>query len=100
LEEFLPFWEDWTMNLNIKNAEAHKMAVQLAKQTGNSITASVTEAIRRELRRTRDNSARIKRIDELTARTAAAFAAHPEGNIDHGDLLYDENGLSTAFQRQ
>lgn len=93
MEEILPFVEEWTMNLNIKNAEAHKMAIQLAKQTGNSITASVTEAIRRELRRTRDNSERIKRIDQLTARTAAAFAAHPEGNIDHGDLLYDENGL-------
>ena len=93
MEEFLPYREEWMMNLNIKNAEAHKMAVQLAKQTGNSISASVTEAIRRELRRTRDNSERIKRIDALTARTAAAFAAHSEGNIDHGDLLYDENGL-------
>jgi antitoxin VapB len=93
MEEFLLLREERTMNLNIKNAEAHKMAIQLAKQTGNSITAAVTEAIRRELRRTRDNSERIKRIDELTARTAAVFAAHPESSIDHGDLLYDENGL-------
>lgn len=93
MEEFLQLTEEWTMKLNIKNAEAHKMAVQLAKQTGQSITASVTKAIRRELRRTRDNSERIKRIDDLTARTAAVFAAHPESNIDHGNLLYDENGL-------
>lgn len=92
MEEFLPFWDEWKMNLNIKNAEAHKMAVQLAKQTGNSITASVTEAIRRELRRTRDNSDRIKRIDAITREMAAAMKDCPPAERAT-DFLYDEVGL-------
>lgn len=80
------------MHLNIKSAEAHKMAVELAKQTGNSITASVTEAIRRELRRTRDNSERIARIDAITARMAKAFENSPPAERAT-DFLYDDNGL-------
>lgn len=92
MEEILPIREEWTMNLNIKNAEAHKMAVQLAKQTGNSITASVTEAIRRELRRTRDNSERIKRIDAITREMAEAMkGCLPAERAT--DFLYDELGL-------
>ena len=79
------------MNLNIKSAEAHKMAVQLAKQTGNSITASVTEAIRRELRRTRDNSERIKRIDQLTKEMAKVMEGSPPA-VHATDFLYDDLG--------
>jgi antitoxin VapB len=89
MAEFLPFWDEWTTNLNIKNAEAHKMAVQLAKQTGNSITASVTEAIRRELRRTRDNSERIARIDATLARMSMAFKDAPP-STEATDFLYDD----------
>lgn len=80
------------MNLNIKSAEAHKMAVQLAKQTGNSITGAVTEAIRRELRRTRDNSERIARIDATLARMHKMTKGMP-GSQDIDALLYDELGL-------
>jgi antitoxin VapB len=92
MEELLPFREEWKMNLNIKNAEAHKMAIQLAKQTGNSITAAVTEAIRRELYRTRDNSERIKRIDATLARMHKYTEGMP-GSADIDALLYDESGL-------
>jgi antitoxin VapB len=92
MEEIFPIKEEWTMNLNIKSAEAHKMAVELAKQTNSSITVAVTEAIRRELRRTRDNSERIRRIDAITKRTAAAFKGCPPAT-EATDFLYDEMGL-------
>ena len=89
MEEILSFREEWKMNLNIKNAEAHKMAIQLAKQTGNSITASVTEAIRRELRRTQDNSERIKRIDKITDRMSHIMKNGPPSH-EACDFLYDD----------
>jgi antitoxin VapB len=92
MEEFLPNREEWKMSLNIKSAEAHKMAVQLAKQTGSSITAAVTEAIRRELRRTRDNSERIKRIDRITTEMAKVMKGSPPA-IHATDFLYDDVGM-------
>ena len=80
------------MNLNIKNAEVHKMALQLAKQNNTSVTAAVGEALRRELRRTRYNSERIKRIDTITARMSMAFKDCLPAT-EATDFLYDENGL-------
>jgi antitoxin VapB len=84
--------EEWTMNLNIKSAEAHEMAVQLARQTGDSITGAVTKAIRAQLHRTSNMDERIARIDAITKRTAAALRDSP-GSADIDALLYDELGL-------
>jgi antitoxin VapB len=79
------------MNLNIKSAEAHRMAVQLAKQTGDSITGAVTKAIQSELRRTRDNTARIARIEAITLEMSKALkGVDLRAEIDD---LYDEMGL-------
>jgi antitoxin VapB len=79
------------MNLNIKSAEAHRMAVQLAKQTGDSITGAVTKAIQSELRRTRDNTARIARIEAITLEMSEALkGVDLRAEIDD---LYDEMGL-------
>jgi antitoxin VapB len=41
------------MSLNIKNNEAHRLAQQLAKLTGESMTTAVTEAVRERLQRIR-----------------------------------------------
>jgi antitoxin VapB len=38
-------------SLNIKSAEAHSIAVRLAKLQGTTISAAVTKALRAELRR-------------------------------------------------
>lgn len=80
------------MNLNIKSAEAHKMAVELAKQTGDSMTAAVTKAIQAALRRTRDKSARLKRINDILARIAPLAKDIP-GSDEIDALLYDAHGL-------
>jgi antitoxin VapB len=82
------------MGLNIKNKEAHRLAEQLAKLTGESLTAAVTEAVRERLDRVRH-----KRPSNLSDRLLAIgkdCAAHlkePFRSGDHGDLLYDERGL-------
>ena len=80
------------MNLNIKSAEAHRLAVQLARETGDSITGAVTKAIRAELLRLDDKEKRLARIEEIIAYTSKALKGGP-GSADIDALLYDEMGL-------
>jgi antitoxin VapB len=82
------------MSLNIKNREAHKLAAQLAKLTGENMTEAVTKAVRERLDRVRrgrggDLEGRLAAI----AKDCAAHLKEPFRSIDHGDLLYDERGL-------
>lgn len=82
------------MTMNIKNEEAHKLARQLARLTGESLTETVTDALREKLERikiqnTERLSARLLEIGgDCSARLKGRFRS-----IDHGDLLYDEKGL-------
>ena len=92
MEAFFPCMEEWIMNLNIKSAEAHRLAVQLARETGDSITGAVTKAIRAELRRTENKEARLARIAAITAYTSKVLKDGP-GSADIDALLYDEMGL-------
>lgn len=82
------------MGLNIKNHEAHRLARELARATGESMTAAVSEAIRERLERVRGNSKKdlVERILEI-GRDCAAHLKEPFKSGDHGDLLYDEKGL-------
>lgn len=82
------------MSLNIKNREAHKLAAQLAKITGESMTAAVTEALRERLDRVR--AERSSGLSERLLKIGQECAAHlrePFRSVDHGELLYDEKGL-------
>lgn len=83
------------MSLNIKNPETYRLAKELANETGESMTAAVTEAIRERLTRLqleRDREGMAERIHaiamEMNARLPKDFF-----DIPHGDLLYDEDGL-------
>jgi antitoxin VapB len=82
------------MGLNIKNEEAHRLARELARATGESMTVAVSEAIRERLERIRGNSKRdpVERILEI-GRDCAAHLREPYKSVEHGDLLYDEKGL-------
>ncbi|HWY02803.1 MAG TPA: type II toxin-antitoxin system VapB family antitoxin [Candidatus Acidoferrum sp.] len=82
------------MGLNIKNEEAHRLARELARATGESMTAAVREAIRERLERIRGKSKKgaVERILEI-GRDCAAHLKEPYKSVDHGDLLYDEKGL-------
>jgi len=82
------------MGLNIKNEEAHRLARELARATGESMTAAVSEAIRERLERVRGNSKKdlVARILEI-GNDCAAHLKEPYKSVDHGDLLYDEKGL-------
>lgn len=82
------------MGLNIKNAETHRMAVELAKLTGESLTGAVTEAVRERLNRVRRQQERglADRLMEIGSECAARLK-EPLRSADHADLLYDERGL-------
>ena len=82
------------MSLNIKSEEAHRLAQELARLTGESITAAVTQAIRARLDRVRRERA-VSLADRLLAigKDCAARLKGPFRTVDHGDLLYDESGL-------
>jgi antitoxin VapB len=82
------------MSLNIKNKEAHKLANQLAKLTGENMTEAVTNAVRERLDRVRGQ--RGSGLADRLVRIGKDCAAHlkePFRSTDHGDLLYDEKGL-------
>lgn len=83
------------MSLNIKNEDAHRLATELAGLTGESLTSAVTEAIRQRLERVRAEQGRRRLADRLLdiGRDCAARMKEPYKSIDHGDLLYDEQGL-------
>ncbi|MEM1044054.1 MAG: type II toxin-antitoxin system VapB family antitoxin [Bacteroidota bacterium] len=83
------------MQLNIKNADAHRMASELARLTGESLTEAVTRAIEQRLdaERRRTIEARgslAERIRPLVEK----INAMPELDSRSGDeILYDEDGL-------
>jgi len=82
------------MGLNIKSEETHRLAQELARLTGESMTAAVTEAVRERLDRVRRERA-VGLADRLLAigKDCAARLKEPFRSADHGDLLYDERGM-------
>ena len=83
------------MSLNIKNKEAHRLAEELAKLTGETLTAAVTTAVRERLDRVRRERRSVSLADRLLAigRDCAAHLKEPFRSAEHGDLLYDDTGL-------
>jgi antitoxin VapB len=82
------------MSLNIKDGKTHRMAKELARLTGESMTAAVNEAIRERLERVRGKSKKdmTERILEI-GRECAARLKEPYKSMDVDELLYDEKGL-------
>jgi antitoxin VapB len=82
------------LSLNIKNKEAHKLADQLARLTGESMTEAVTKAVRERLDRVRSQrgSGLADRLVSI-GKDCAAHLKEPFRSAAHGDLLYDEKGL-------
>ena len=82
------------MALNIKSDETHRLARELAALTGESMTTAVTIALQERLDRLRRerNEGMAARLLAI-GREAAPLFKEPYRSVDHGDLLYDENGL-------
>ena len=82
------------MAMNIKNKEAHRLTEELSKLTGESLTTAVTESVRERLNRMRRERGG-NLADRLIAigKDCAAHLKKPFRTIDHGKMLYDEQGL-------
>jgi antitoxin VapB len=84
----------YTMGMNIKSEEAHRLARELANLTGESLTAAVTEALRERLDRLRrEPSGRLAERLLAIGKDCASRLREPYRSAEHGDLLYDEKGL-------
>ena len=82
------------MSLNIKNKEAHRLAEELARLTGESLTTAVTKAMRERLDRVRQ--AQWRSLSErllAIGKDCAGRLQEPYRSADHGELLFDERGL-------
>ncbi|HJU27985.1 MAG TPA: type II toxin-antitoxin system VapB family antitoxin [Candidatus Binataceae bacterium] len=79
------------MSLNVKNAEAHKLAQELAGITGESMATAVTEALRERLARKKRTGLARELMD--IGRDCATRMNPKTRRTDHGDLLYDRMGL-------
>jgi len=84
------------MGLNIKNEQTHRRVRQLAKLTGESMTAAVDKAVQERLERVREQERKkgglVERLLKI-GRECAPLWREPYRSVDHGDLLYDEKGL-------
>lgn len=83
------------MTLNIKNEETCRLARDLARMTGETMTGAITLALRERLareERRRDLDARVEELLAIGRRCAESLQPGPSA-IEHGDLLYDDHGL-------
>jgi antitoxin VapB len=91
--------ESWKMvqkgrsrSLNVKDPKAHRLAEEIARETGETITGAVLEALRerRERLRQRRGRASVPELLGLACRISELCQGRP---LDHGRLLYDGHGL-------
>ena len=83
------------MSLNIKNDETCRLAGELARLTGETMTGAVTVALRERLereQRARGAERRLREMRIIADRCAKLLRPGPSA-VEHGDALYDERGL-------
>jgi hypothetical protein len=84
------------MVLQIEAPETLRLVERLSELTGESAETAVEVALRERLERLRDpeeESARRAKVQALVDDLAARFKKSGQPYIDHGDLLYGEDGL-------
>ena len=79
--------------LNIKDAEAYELATEIAGIRGESLTATVIGALRREAELARKEQDRPARIAKLLA-YGELYAKYPRSDLSDDDILgYDHTGI-------
>ena len=81
------------MTLNIKDPTTHTLAQTLAKETGETMTQAVTEAIRERLQRVRRQRKPEATVAELLAIGHRCARTRKGKPVNHAAMLYDERGL-------
>jgi antitoxin VapB len=80
------------MSLTEEDPEIHRLAQAIAKETGETMSRAVTEALRERYERLQRRRSKAS-VGELRviAERSAAHVKRPY--LDHAELLYDEHGL-------
>jgi antitoxin VapB len=78
--------------LNVKDPEAHRLAQEIADQTGESLTKVVIESLRERHAKLEKRKGKAS-LDDLMAIAKRASRAVKRPYVDHGELLYDDHGL-------
>jgi antitoxin VapB len=83
------------MSLNIKNEETYRLVRELSRRTGESLTTAVTVAVKERLERLDPEAKEVGLAERLLAigRDSASRMTEPWLSVDHGELLYGEDGL-------
>ncbi|MEQ1867293.1 MAG: type II toxin-antitoxin system VapB family antitoxin [Micropepsaceae bacterium] len=83
------------MTLNIKNPEAHRLARELSKLTGETLTEAVMQALRERVERQKTSKFDQKKFDALMriAHDAATRMSPETKALDINEYLYDDMGL-------
>ena len=84
------------MVIQIEAPETIRLVKELTQRTGESVEFAVEIAVRERLERLQTPETREKRRAELQALVdslAARFRASGQPRVDHGELLYGEDGL-------
>jgi antitoxin VapB len=84
--------EGKSASLNVKDPEAHRLAQAIARETGETMTRAVTEALRERYERLQRRRGKAS-VEELRAIAQRAAAHVKRPYLDHAELLYDEHGL-------
>jgi antitoxin VapB len=84
-----------SMSLNIKNEETHRLARELARRNGETVTMAVTIALKERLERQEPpkRRSRIEALREFSEYCAPFFKDGPSGNELINDLYDNETGL-------
>ncbi len=79
------------IQINIKNQEARALLDEIVVRTGETATAAVTAALRKRLNElTREEKlARVRAI----SKECGPLWFEPWKSMEHGDMLYDEDGM-------
>lgn len=83
------------MGLNIKNEETHRLAKELARLTGETMTGAITVALKQRLEREKHDRSVESRVEELQkiGKRCARLLGDGPSAIEHGEFLYGEDGL-------
>lgn len=83
------------MSLDIKNEETSRLAGELARLTGETMTGAIAVALRERLereKRYRGADALARELHVIGRRCASLLGPGPSA-VEHGDVLYDDRGL-------
>jgi antitoxin VapB len=85
------------MSLNIKNEKTHRRVRELARLTGESMTAAVDKAVEERLERVRgkSNKGMAEKLMKI-ARASGPLWKKPYVSLE--ELLYDEKGLPKGLK--